>query len=174
MGLEDISILIKNDATPTVWRIAMQSVRQIDFDELDAALQSAPALSTCLFRKVVQRCTRLESLRQSGRAMALDELAAVGAWTDAALHLLELELPHWTIRRLFHEGDDWLCTLSRQPNLPIALDDPVEAVHAVLPLAILRAFIGACRRFGAEARPALRIPQIRPALGIPVCCDNFV
>jgi hypothetical protein len=49
-----LSILIKNDATPTVWRIAMQSVRQIDFDELDAALQSTPALSMCLFRKVVQ------------------------------------------------------------------------------------------------------------------------
>lgn len=51
----------------------MQNVRQMDFDELDAALQSAPALSTSLFRKVVQGCTRLESLRQSGRATALDE-----------------------------------------------------------------------------------------------------
>lgn len=152
----------------------MQSLRQIDFDELDAALQSAPALSACLFRKVAQGCTRLESLRQSGRATALDELAEAGAWTDAALHLLALELPHWTIRRLFHEGDDWLCTLSRQPNLPITLDDPVEAVHAALPLAILRAFVGARRRFGTEVRQALRIPQIRPALGIPVCCDNFV
>jgi hypothetical protein len=172
MGLEDISI--KDDITPIMWRIAMQSVRQIDFGELDAALQSAPALSTCLFRKVVQGCTRLKSLRQSGRAMALDELSEAGAWTDAALRLLELELPHWTIRRLFHEGDDWLCTLSRRPNLPIALDDPVEAVHAALPLAILRAFVGACRRHDTEVRPALRIPQIRPALGIPVCCDNFV
>ena len=38
----------------------MQNVRQMDFDELDAALQSAPALSTSLFRKVVQGCTRLE------------------------------------------------------------------------------------------------------------------
>lgn len=32
----------------------MQSVRQIDFDELDAALRSAPALSARLFRKVLQ------------------------------------------------------------------------------------------------------------------------
>lgn len=101
-------------------------------------------------------------------------LTDAGAWTDAALHLLELELPHWTIRRLFHEGDDWLCTLSRQPNLPITLDDPVEAVHAALPVAILRAFVGARRRSSMEVRPALRIPQIRPTPGIPVCCDNFV
>ena len=145
----------------------MQSVRQIDFDELDAALQSAPALSTCLFRKVVQRCTRLESLRQSGRAMALDELAAVGAWTDAALHLLELELPHWTIRRLFHEGDDWLCTLSRQPNLPITLDDPVEAVHVALPLAILRAFVGARRRFWHGSAAGFADPSDSPGTRNP-------
>jgi hypothetical protein len=152
----------------------MQSVRQIDFDELDAALQSAPAPSTRLFRMVVQGCTRLEALRQSGRATALEEFAEAGAWTDAALDLLKLELPQWTIRRLFHEGDEWLCTLSRQPNLPITLDDPVEAVHVALPLAILRAFVEARRRLGMEVQPASRISQIHPTLGIPVCCDNFV
>jgi hypothetical protein len=172
MGLGDISI--KNDTTPAVWRIAMQSLRQVDFDELDAALQSSTALSACLFRKVAQGCTRLESLRRSGKAAALDELTEAGAWTDAALHLLELELPHWTIRRLCHEGNDWLCTLSRQPNLPITLDDPVEAVHAALPLAILRAFVEARRRLSMEERSDLRIPRIRLALGIPMCCDNFV
>jgi hypothetical protein len=156
-----------------VWKIAMQSLRQVDFDELDLALQSATALSACLFRKVVQGCTRLESLRRSGRAAALDELTEADARTDAALHLLELELPHWTIRRLCHEGDEWLCTLSRQPNLPIALDDPVETVHAALPLAILRALVGALCKLSEEVRPVLRIPHIRPALGIPVGCDNF-
>ena len=38
----------------------MQSVRQIDFDELDAALRSAPTLSARLFRKVLRGCARLE------------------------------------------------------------------------------------------------------------------
>jgi hypothetical protein len=152
---------------------AMQSPGQIDFEELDAALQSAPALSTRLFRKVLQGCTRLESLRQLGRVAALDELAKAEAWTDATLRLLELELPNWVVRRLIREGDDWLCTLSRQPNLPIALDDPVEGVHATLPLAILRALVDARRRLSTEVRPASWIPQIRPASGIPVCCDNF-
>lgn len=92
---------------------------------------------------------------------------------DATLRLLELELPNWVVRRLIREGDDWLCTLSRQPNLPIALDDPVEGVHATLPLAILRALVDARRRLSTEVRPASWIPQIRPASGIPVCCDNF-
>jgi hypothetical protein len=151
----------------------MQTVGQIDFDELDATLCSAPALSADLFREVLQGCTRFESLRQLGKAAVLDELAEAGAWTDAALHLLELELPAWTIRRLVREGDDWLCTLSRRPNLPIALDDPVEGVHAALPLAILRALVDARRRLSAEARPVLPIPEIRPVSGIPVGCDNF-
>jgi hypothetical protein len=152
----------------------MQSVGEIDFDELDAALQSTPALSMCLFRKVVQGCTRLEYLRQSARATALDELAEAGAWTDATFRLLDLELPNWSIRRLAREGDEWLCTLSRQPSLPIALDDPVEAVHTVLPLAILRALVDVRRRLSVQVRVASPVPQIRPAPGITLCCDNFV
>jgi hypothetical protein len=64
--------------------------------------------------------------------------------------------------------------LSRQPNLPIALDDPVEAVHAVLPLAILRALIDVRRRLSMQVRIASPVPRIRPAPGIAVCCDNFV
>ena len=153
---------------------AMQSLRPTDFDQLDAALQSAPALSTSLFCKVLQVCARFESIRQLGRAKALDELVEASAWTDATLHLLELELPNWTIRRLVHDGDDWLCTLSRRPSVPIALDDCVEAVHAMLPLAIMRALVEARRRLSTAGRPALRIPEIRAASGITMCCDNFV
>jgi hypothetical protein len=169
MGLEDICI--SNDTTLAAWRIAMQSGKQIDFDELDVALQSAWTLSPSLFRKVMRGCERLDAFRQSGRATTLAE---AGAWTDATLHLLALELPQWTIRRLFHEGEDWLCTLSRQPNLPITLDDLVEALHAALPLAILRALVEARRRLSVEVTPAVRIPQIRQASGLIVCCDNFV
>ena len=151
----------------------MQSVGQIDFDELDAALRSAPAPSTGLFRKVLQGCTRLESLRQLGRVKTLDELAEAGAWTDASLRLLELELPNWTVRRIVRDGDEWLCTLSRQPSLPIAFDDPVEAVHALLPLAILRALVDARRSLCTQAQVASRIPRIRPALGNHVVLRQF-
>ena len=164
MGLEDIFTETVTSRR-RVRGITMQSLRQIDFDELDAALRSAPALSARLFRKVLQGCTRLESLRQLERVAALDELAEAGAWTDATLRLLELELPNWIVRRLIREGDDWLCTLSRQPNLPIALDDTVEGVHATLPLAILRALVDARRRLSTEVRPPLRIPQIRARVG---------
>ena len=158
---------------PTLAEIATLAAGQTDFERLDAALQSAPALSSHLFRDVTQGCTRLASLRQSGRAAALDRLVEAGAWTDAALGLLKLELPNWTIRRLVREGDEWFCTLSRQPNLPIALDEPAEAAHAELPLAILRAFVEARRRLSFSAHVAAPDPQLRPALEMPVCCDNF-
>jgi hypothetical protein len=164
---------MENDTTGAALRTAMQSGRQLNFDELDATLQSARALSQSLFRKVMRGGERLEPFGPSGRATALDEFAEAGAWTDATLHLLALELPQWTIRRLVREGDDWLCTLSRQPHLPITLDDPVEANHATLPLALLRALLEARRRLTIEIRPAVRIPQIRQASGIMVCCDNF-
>ena len=53
----------------------------------------------------------------------------------------------------------------RQPNLPIALNYPVEGVHATLPLAILRALVDARRRLGTEVRPPLRIPLNSPRVG---------
>ena len=59
------------------------------------------------------------------------------AWNDAALALVELELPAWKLRRLVHENGKWHCSLSRHPNLPVALDDTATASHEVLPLAIL-------------------------------------
>jgi len=32
------------------------------------------------------------------------------AWTEAALALVELELPLWKLRRLVHEEGIWLCS----------------------------------------------------------------
>ena len=54
-------------------------------------------------------------------------------------------MPGWKLRRLICENGEWFCSLSRQPNLPAALDDTADASHDVLPLAILLAFGGARR-----------------------------
>ena len=78
-----------------------------------------------------------------GKTITLDRLIETGAWTDAAITLIGFELPHWSVRRLVSEDGKWLCSLSRQPNLPIVLDEPVEGSHAVLTLAVLRAFVAA-------------------------------
>jgi hypothetical protein len=70
-------------------------------------------------------------------------MIATGAWTDAALALVELELPLWQVRRLAYDEGEWYCALSRERELPDWLDRSIEARHADLALAILSAFVDA-------------------------------
>jgi hypothetical protein len=107
------------------------------------------------------------------RASRVDSLIKAGAWTEAALVLIELELPGWKLRRLAYEDGEWRCSLSRHPNLPLALDDSVDASHEILPLAILQALVEARLSIGA-CDATSPVPQIRSAGEIPICCDNFM
>jgi hypothetical protein len=140
-------------------------------DRLIDQLRLAPTLTTDLFSDViVHACTRLTA----GNAARIDQLIEAGAWTDATIALIELELPAWKLRRLVYEDGAWLCSLSRQPNLPVALDDTADASHEVLPLAILSAFVEARRRTSAMRETTLRkVPQVRRTSGYAICCDNF-
>jgi hypothetical protein len=110
---------------------------------------------------------------KAGKASRVDQLVKAGAWTEAALALIELELPDWKVRRLAYEDGEWRCSLSRHPNLPLALDDSVSASHEILPLAILQAFVEARQSIGACGATS-PVPQIRSAGEIPICCDNFM
>jgi hypothetical protein len=102
----------------------------------------------------------------------LERLIGAGAWSEAALALIELEMPTWTVRRLAHESDEWVCALSRQPNLPIAIDDTAEACHEVLALAVLRAMVEVHRRSGMAAEMNV-VQQIAPSPQASICCDSF-
>lgn len=143
-------------------------------DGLDEELRNARELQRGLFDKMIAAaCTRVPLLSKLGRARQLVRLADAAAWTDAALVVIALELPAWKVRRVVFENGEWLCSLSRQPNVPVALDDAAEAVHETLPLAILRAFIEARRRSSLKAEKAPPAPQSVRAPGLVVCCDNF-
>jgi hypothetical protein len=87
--------------------------------------------------------------------------------------LIALELPLWRIRRLAFENDEWLCSLSHQLNLPMTFDDCAEAVHEVLPLAILSAFVEACRRRSAMQESVSTVPRIQPWPEHIICCENY-
>ncbi len=148
--------------------------QKVDLDRLDDELRLAPVLAPELLRKVMESAgARLLSLRRSGKTARIDRLIEAGAWTDAAFALIQLEMPSWTVRRVIHENGNWLCSLSRQPNLPIDLDDTAEARHEVLPLAILRAFLEARRRNSVAPQIIAAVPQVRPAPDQIFCCDNF-
>ena len=135
----------------------------------------SPALSSDLISTVVADArAALPARCNAAKAARLDQLIRAGAWNDAAIVLIELELPAWKLRRLVYEDGEWLCSLSTQPNLPAEFDDTADASHEVLPLAILNAFLEARRRMGDEHEiNSPTVPQVRPTSGYAVCCDNF-
>ena len=145
-----------------------------DSHDLNDRLRDADAVTAELMSEVIGGCRRFPSLGQSEKTARLERLIGSGAWTDAALALLELELPQWQIRRIAYDEGEWHCALSRQRELPEWLDQSIEVHHADLPLAILSAFLDARR---------VSVPSVRtsvPAVAHdgspfyePVSCDNF-
>jgi hypothetical protein len=143
-------------------------------DRLAHQVRIAAAPTPDLFASVIADCTRIPTLIKSGKAARIDRMLNAGAWTDAALCVVEFELPAWTLRRLAYEDGVWICSLSRQPHMPAALDDAADAHHECLPLAILSAFLEARRGAGASRDNHPRsVPQIRTIPENPLCCDNF-
>ena len=121
-----------------------------------------------------QTCRRFPSAGQSGKTARVERLIQSGAWTDAALALIDLELPQWQVRRIAYDQGEWHCALSRQRELPDWLDQSIETHHADLPLAILGAFVDA----RLAATPANRtsvpfVPREANPLSEPVLTDNF-
>jgi hypothetical protein len=123
---------------------------------------------------IAHACRRIPSLGQSERTARVMRLIEVEAWADAALALMELELPMWQIRRIAYDEGEWHCALSRERELPDWLDAAVEARHADLAVALLSAFIEVRALAVDVARPS--VPSVRPALDSlyePLACDNF-
>lgn len=144
-------------------------------DRLANELGLAQALTGELFSRVTgTACTRLPLLTKAGKISQLNRLIEVGAWTDAALTLIELELPGWKLRRLAYEDGEWICSLSKQPNLPAQIDDTADASHEVPALALLSAFVAARGRSSTDSKisPAT-VPHVKSATETAICCDNF-
>ena len=143
-----------------------------DLSRLEARLRGAQEITPELMSDVMQVCERLDAVSRTPRARVI-RLIESGAWTDAALALLQLELPRWKVRRLVQEGAEWLCTLSRHPQLPLDLDEPIEDTHEILPLAILIAMLDA--RHAAVISPAESgiVPRVSQSTGYALNCDNF-
>jgi hypothetical protein len=138
-------------------------------------LRDAHAATAELVSQVGEACRRFPSVGQTQKTARIERLIQSGAWTDAALALLDLELPQWQLRRIAYDDGEWYCALSRERELPEWLDQSVEARHADLALAILSAFIDAQRISAPSSRTS--VPSVSgdaDPLYEPVCCDNFV
>jgi hypothetical protein len=115
--------------------------------------------------------------KRSPRASRVDRLVAAQAWTDAALALVELRLPRWSIARLVFDDGEWHCALSKHHLIPDWLDDSIETKHEVLPLAILAAAIEARDEDLKAKVPGPRVVPLVEAQAtsaVPALwCENF-
>ena len=143
--------------------------------ELADRLRDTYAVTTEFLSDIIrQTCRRFPATGQSSKTARVERLIQSGAWTDAALALIDLELPQWQVRRIAYDEGEWHCALSRQRELPDWLDQSVEARHADLALALLSAFVAVQRISAPLSRPS--VPAERPdanPLYEPVCSDNF-
>jgi hypothetical protein len=146
-----------------------------DLRALEDQLRDAPEVAAGLMSEILAEARRRSpSLGRSGKVARLERLIRSEAWTDAALALIDLELPQWQVRRIAYDQGEWLCALSRQRELPDWLDQSIESHHTDLPLAILSAFAEA--RLAATPANQTSVPFTPHApnpLYEPVLTDNF-
>jgi hypothetical protein len=146
-----------------------------DPGEIDDRLRDAHATTAALMSDIIaETCRRYPPIMRTTKSQRIERLIQSGAWMDAALALIELELPQWQVRRIAYDEGEWHCALSRQRELPEWLDQPIETHHADLPLAMLIALVEA-QRFNAKAigTSVPTTPRGVDPLYEPVCTDNF-
>jgi hypothetical protein len=143
--------------------------------DLGVRLRTADAVTAEIISDVIgQTCRRFPPLGQSEKSYRLEKLLESGAWTDAALALIDIELPLWQLRRIAYDEGEWHCALSRQRELPDWLDSAIEARHADLALSLLCAFVEAQRVSTSASRTS--VPAVRQDANTmyePVLCDNL-
>jgi hypothetical protein len=142
---------------------------------LNDRLRNAPEANAALMTEIIETaCRRFPSSGQREKTARIEQLIRSGAWTDAALALIDLELPLWQVRRIAYDEGEWYCALSRQRELPEWLDQSIESRHEDLSLAILSAFVEAQRISAPSSRTS--VPVVRGdanPLYQPVWGDRF-
>jgi hypothetical protein len=146
-----------------------------DSGQLTDRLCDAPAVTTELVSEIVgETCRRFPSVERSEKTERIERLMQSGAWTDATLALIDLELPQWQLRRITYDEGEWHCALSQHRELPDWLDQSIETRHPDLSLAILSAFVEARRVSAPSSRPSVPgTPRRVETFYEPICSDNF-
>lgn len=134
-----------------------------------------PALTAGVFGDVLATsCHHLRATQHAEQASHLNRLVEAGAWTDAALAMIAIELPQWQLRRLAYDGGEWHCTLSSHREMPEWLDQSIETHHADLPQALLNAFLEAQQESAPPPVSSVPGTRKRSTEFESVPCDNYV
>ncbi|MDR3475750.1 MAG: hypothetical protein P4M09_29240 [Devosia sp.] len=115
-------------------------------------------------------CGAYPTLGAEAQLARTRQLVSAGAWTEAALALVKLQAPDWTVRRIEIDDGVWFCALSRRPAVPSDFDERVEASHRLLPLSILEALARALEL--AQAAPDPLPSSLSQRSGEPAWVDN--
>ena len=146
-----------------------------DHRALSDRLRAADSVTCELMSEVIgEACRRFPSMGQTEKTTRIERLIGSEAWTDAAIALVDLELPLWQVRRIAYDEGEWYCALSRERELPDWFDRSIETRHTDLALAILSAFVDAQRISAPLSTTSVpTVPREANPLYEPVCCDNF-
>jgi hypothetical protein len=79
----------------------LQPKEHRDASEVIDRLRNASEANATLMTEIIDTaCRRFPSSGQSEKTARVEQLIRSEAWTDAALELIDLELPLWHVRRL--------------------------------------------------------------------------
>jgi hypothetical protein len=153
----------------------MPTLSKHDSLDLSDRLRNAEAMTPELMSEIIDgSCRRYPPVGQTDKTARIERLIESAAWTDAALALVDLELPLWQVRRIAYDDGDWYCALSRERELPDWLDQSIEGRHADLSLAILSAFVEAQHILAPSIMTSVpAVPRDVNPVYEPICCDNF-
>jgi hypothetical protein len=154
--------------------IEQESFQEVTrLEVLEERLRNARTLTLDLLNQTIdQACPRLAALGTKAQ-QNITRMIEAGALTDAALTLVELEMPQWMLRRLVWEDSEWHCSLSKQSWLPFGFDEIAEISHQILPLAIVMALVEVRRLALMGTAVATSVPQVRPVEMYSFSCDNY-
>jgi hypothetical protein len=152
----------------------LQPASTNDFIGISERIHDAPGATTALFRETIgATCRRFPSIGQSAKTERIERLLSAEAFVEAALALIDLELPQWQVRRIAYDGGEWHCALSRDRELPDWLDQSVESHHQDLALAVLAALVEAGAVTAPESRPSVPASRRETNIFFAQMCDNI-
>ncbi len=152
--------------------------RLVRLADLATRVERARGMTDHLMGDVIETaCYRFAAPDNLHEANRVRRFMRTGAWIDAALALIELELPQWSLRCVARENGQWRCVLVRGSLVADWLDDTIRSEDEALPLALLAAFVEAVR-LATEAGEAIPQARLKPHLAEADVkkgpgCDNF-
>src|SRR4029079_2721668 len=142
--------------------------------ELGDRLRDACCVTAEFLADIIRAsCRRFPSPVQEFRSARSERRIESQAWTDAALALIDLELPQWQVRRLAYDDGEWYCALSRTRDMPDWLDPSGQGPPPEIAPALFSPLVGVApaaliwrSRFSA---PLSRCGSSAPTRSKPAC-----